>query len=822
MTRGRLLVVAGSLIVVGCVAAFFVTRNRPPVATDVRVVTDEGVPIAINPLANAHDPDGDPLTLAELSPPEHGLAEKLPDGRVDYSPSPGFFGEDRFTYKVEDGRGGSASAQVLLNVRLKPPVFLRRSRVATLSEMLQQPPTSIFGSSISVYAYGDNEDYTELVVTGHADAHTCALASGLMANTLLGKGIQQGDFLVAGAGRLARPRSDDANGEAETPEVKAWINALFQRRLLMLGEKPVPEELGTTIAQLEIDPAVRRYREGIAAGRLLGDTVAQLDELAGSSGLLHVVKLPSSLPDVVRKRITDAVAAGKTSVVRFDDLLAEVHAPDAALFVPMLDTRTGAPVVLDVALPEFSADGFAEAVKEQRDTLETAMVGNARARIQLADDKLRDGLEDSERCGKFTELQFKEQIRPNQVCTADGCYVDSNAPMITRRKYCEMQVPANKDIAEQWKRSAQALLARLDADREARGGTVDVVTHAAIVDSMLRDWALPVHGRQAAFDYWRKNRRIAAWEAVTHALIAVGIDRHVLAGENVVLPARTTGDRIRISPMLAIDLRRSIVVIDPKLGATTVLDAWAERQSDPVTNTAASTAGLGADAERLRGAIETDPSTAVNALLDSWSRELPTHAVDTETRAKQGEKVVAAENGRELISFFRSFAASDLDTWKKYGGVLQTAQTREEATVEARILAALALARGIAAIDGSSDPWALLRAARGGQQPNVPEKSAFREALDDDPGTLMVKLIEKAVSEDATLVDEALAEGGLPARQSASAAAMQELLNTPSSALDLDVAEGRTIRRTLARRAYLLDAIEMLVGDSKLSDNHDF
>jgi len=335
---------------------------------------------------------------------------------------------------------------------------------------------------------------------------------------------------------------------------------------------------------------------------------------------------------------------------------------------------------------------------------------------------------------------------------------------------------------------------------------------------MLRDWALPVHGRQAAFDHWRKNRRTAAWEAVIRALIAIGIDRRVLEGENVVLPASATGDRIRISPMLAVDLRRSIVVIEPRLGAITILDAWAERRSEPVAETLAGTANLGADADRLRRAIATDPASAVNALLDNWSRELPTHAADTEKRARQGEKVVAAEKGRELISFFQSFAASDLNTWNKYGGALQVALTRPEATVEARLLAALALARGVAAIDGSSDPWALLRGARGGQRPAIPEKSPLHEALDDDPGTVMVKLLQKAVSEDASLVDQALAEGGLPARQSARATAMQELLNTPSSALDLDVAEGRSIRRALARRAYLLDAVEMLVGDAGLGD----
>jgi hypothetical protein len=95
--------------------------NTPPVAVDDAVVTDEGVPVTIDVLANDSHSDGDVLAVDAVSQPGHGVAV-IEDGDVTYTPESGFAGIDSFTYTVVDGRGGSAEATVTVTVReVVPP-----------------------------------------------------------------------------------------------------------------------------------------------------------------------------------------------------------------------------------------------------------------------------------------------------------------------------------------------------------------------------------------------------------------------------------------------------------------------------------------------------------------------------------------------------------------------------------------------------------------------------------------------------------------------------------------------------------------------------
>ena len=63
------------------------------------------------------DLDGDPLTLASVSAAStNGGTVAIIGTNVTYTPLGGFIGTDAFTYTVSDGRGGSASAKVVMNV----------------------------------------------------------------------------------------------------------------------------------------------------------------------------------------------------------------------------------------------------------------------------------------------------------------------------------------------------------------------------------------------------------------------------------------------------------------------------------------------------------------------------------------------------------------------------------------------------------------------------------------------------------------------------------------------------------------------------------
>lgn len=89
--------------------------NDPPDAVDDLASTNEDKPVTIEVLLNDSDPDSDPLTVlgkVEEEGPGHGTATLDPEGTnlFEYTPDPGFFGEDSFVYTVSDGTGETDTA----------------------------------------------------------------------------------------------------------------------------------------------------------------------------------------------------------------------------------------------------------------------------------------------------------------------------------------------------------------------------------------------------------------------------------------------------------------------------------------------------------------------------------------------------------------------------------------------------------------------------------------------------------------------------------------------------------------------------------------
>ena len=102
--------------------------NPPPVAVDdgpLDVIED--TPTVFDLLSNDNDPDGDPLTIAEINGeavqpgdvitlPSGAELEVNPDGTVTYIPVENSNAPDSFTYTVSDGNGGTDTAVVDINV----------------------------------------------------------------------------------------------------------------------------------------------------------------------------------------------------------------------------------------------------------------------------------------------------------------------------------------------------------------------------------------------------------------------------------------------------------------------------------------------------------------------------------------------------------------------------------------------------------------------------------------------------------------------------------------------------------------------------------
>jgi VCBS repeat-containing protein len=99
--------------------------NDGPVAVDDTTYTvQNGTPLVVTAaqgvLANDTDADGDSLTASKVTNPGHGTVTLNADGSFTYNATAGFAGVDTFTYKADDGHGGSTNATVSINVTSAP------------------------------------------------------------------------------------------------------------------------------------------------------------------------------------------------------------------------------------------------------------------------------------------------------------------------------------------------------------------------------------------------------------------------------------------------------------------------------------------------------------------------------------------------------------------------------------------------------------------------------------------------------------------------------------------------------------------------------
>ncbi len=109
------------------------SENRPPIALADSATTAFGTAIEIPVLANDSDPDGDPLSLVSVDPPQHGSASITASARIAYTPAAGFAGRDHFGYRVGDGRGGEATSTIDVFVTASPLVLLPMSAEINLN-----------------------------------------------------------------------------------------------------------------------------------------------------------------------------------------------------------------------------------------------------------------------------------------------------------------------------------------------------------------------------------------------------------------------------------------------------------------------------------------------------------------------------------------------------------------------------------------------------------------------------------------------------------------------------------------------------------------
>ncbi len=92
--------------------------NNPPKANADSATTEYQTKVTIDVLKNDTDADGDNLTIKSTTNPSHGSVA-IRNGKIDYTPDNGFSGNDSFKYTISDGKGGSSTAKVTVNVKEK-------------------------------------------------------------------------------------------------------------------------------------------------------------------------------------------------------------------------------------------------------------------------------------------------------------------------------------------------------------------------------------------------------------------------------------------------------------------------------------------------------------------------------------------------------------------------------------------------------------------------------------------------------------------------------------------------------------------------------
>lgn len=139
---------------------FVMTSAHAPVARDVSVTTGAGTAVEI-PL-DAFDPDVvDTLTGKVVDQPEHGTVSAVADGKVTYTPQPGFRGTDRFTYVASDG--ALSSAPGVVTVEVTPPAGNGAPEVS-----LTAPRSAVEGGTATLTAAATDPDGDDLTWTWSA------------------------------------------------------------------------------------------------------------------------------------------------------------------------------------------------------------------------------------------------------------------------------------------------------------------------------------------------------------------------------------------------------------------------------------------------------------------------------------------------------------------------------------------------------------------------------------------------------------------------------------------------------------------------------
>ncbi|MEA4873543.1 MAG: Ig-like domain-containing protein, partial [Synergistaceae bacterium] len=132
--------------------------NRAPMARPDSAVTEEDMPLIINPLENDTDPDGHSLSITTASA-LYGTVTINADGTITYIPNEDFHGDDTITYTITDNYGGTAESTVSVTVN---PVQDAFNDIVTTDE-----DSSVTINVLANDTFGPNAEVTSVTQGTH-------------------------------------------------------------------------------------------------------------------------------------------------------------------------------------------------------------------------------------------------------------------------------------------------------------------------------------------------------------------------------------------------------------------------------------------------------------------------------------------------------------------------------------------------------------------------------------------------------------------------------------------------------------------------------
>ena len=152
--------------------------NTGPIAVNDSTKVSCGGPVTINVLGNDTDADGDTLLITSFTQPENGVVTRGENGQLIYTSNGNSCGlDDKFSYTISDGNGGTDTATVTISV--DPAVNIDNEVNAANDSATTDQGQAI---TIDVLANDDADAEIERIVTGPSDG-SASIVNGLIVYT---------------------------------------------------------------------------------------------------------------------------------------------------------------------------------------------------------------------------------------------------------------------------------------------------------------------------------------------------------------------------------------------------------------------------------------------------------------------------------------------------------------------------------------------------------------------------------------------------------------------------------------------------------------